>query len=456
MYVILIGAGEVGSYLAGILVEGGHDVAVIELDESLARQLDERLDALVVTGSGLTHEAMARAGIRHADLVLGVTAVDEVNLISCMVARRANPLVRTVARVRGEQYYAAENPTLLARDLGLDLLMSPERAVADEVLELVQYAGPGEIRRLADDRLVLMGMRLARDSPLVKGPLAELRADLPGQSLIVAVEGNNGFRIPRGADRMDADERAYILTIPEHVRTFVALSGVAWSPIEHVLIVGCGNIGFAVVRELEERGIRPVVLDRNEERAQWVAANVRGSLVIHGDATDLDLLRERIEEDCIDAAAVLMDDDEKSLVIGLFAKSLGAKKIICRCDNLAYGPLASRLGVDAVVAPKRAVANAILRHVRRGKVESTVVLGNHEAEIVHFRVPDRPQHEDLITRPLKALPSPRDALVGAVVRKGDVFVPTGDTILQPGDSLLVAMLPAAVHEVDGLFAELSR
>jgi len=196
-----------------------------------------------------------------------------------------------------------------------------------------------------------------------------------------------------------------------------------------------------------------VILEKDEDRAQWVAAKVAGSLVIHGEGTNLDLLRERIEEDFIDAAAVLLDDDEKSLVIGLFAKSLGAKKIICRCDNLAYGPLANRLGVDAMVTPKRAVANAILRHVRRGKVESTVVLGNHEAEIIHFRVPDRPKHKELITRPLKDLPSPRDALVGAVVRKGDVFVPSGDTVLQPGDSLLIAMLPAAVHSVDRLLAE---
>jgi trk system potassium uptake protein TrkA len=453
MYVIVIGAGEVGCYLATILIEEGHEVAVIELDEALARQLDARLNGMVVTGSGLTHEAMERAGIRNADLVLGVTAVDEVNLISCMIAERANPRVRSVARVRGEQYYAAEHPTLLAKDLGLDLIMSPERAVADEVLELVQYAGPGEMRRLVDDRLVLVGMHLARDSTLVKGSLAELRARMPRQSLVVAVEGRNGFRIPRGPDRMDVDERAYVLTVPEHVETFVKLSGVSWSPIKNVLIVGCGDIGFAVVRELEKRGIRPIILERDEERAQWVAAKVSGSLVIHGDGTNLGLLRERIEEDFIDAAAILMDDDEKSLVLGLFAKSLGAKKIICRCDNLDYGPFANRLGVDAMVTPKRAVANAILRHVRRGQVQSTVVLGNHEAEIIHFTVPDRPRHKELITRPLKDLPSPREALVGAVVRKGDVFVPTGDTVLQAGDSLLIATLPKALHAVDRLLAE---
>jgi trk system potassium uptake protein TrkA len=452
MYVIVIGAGEVGSYLAAILVEEGHEVAVIELDESLAHELDTRLNALVVAGSGLTHEAMERAGIRNADLVLAVTAIDEVNLISCMVAERASKKVRTVARVRAEQYYLADKPTLVAEDLGLDLIISPERAVADEVVELLQYAGPGEIRRLADGRLVLLGMRLGADSSLVGRPLTDLRGDLPAQSLVVAVEGKAGFRIPRGSDRLEADERVYVLTVPEHVKRFSELSGM-WSPLENVLIIGCGNIGFAVVRELEKRGVRPVILEKDEDRAEWLAGKVSGSLVIHADGTDLDLLRERIEEDRIDAAVVLIDEDEKSLLVGLFAKSLGAKKIISRCDNLAYGQLASRLGVDAIVTPKRAVANAILRHVRRGKVESTVVLGNHEAEIIHFRVPERPKHDGLIGRPLKDLRFPSDALVGAVVRKNAAFIPKGDTVLEPGDSLLVVALPQTVREVDRLLAE---
>jgi trk system potassium uptake protein TrkA len=376
-----------------------------------------------------------------------------VNLVACMVAKRVNEHLRAVARVRGEQYYLAENSTLIAADLGLDLIISPERAVADQILDLLRYAGAGEIRHLANDRLVVVGMLLGPGSALAQKPLAELRADLPMQSLVVAVEGKAGFRIPRGHDRLDVDERAYVLTVPEHVNEFMALAGRPWSAVKNILIVGCGSIGYAVVRELESNRIYPVILEKDEERAEWLAGKLSGSLVIHADGTNVELLRERIEEDRVDATVALMDDDEDSLLIGLFAKSLGAKKIICRCDNLGYRQFANRLGVDAIVTPKRAVASAILRYVRRGRVESTVVLGDHEAEIIHFRVPERPKHPEIITRPLKDLQSPRDALVGAVVRKGDVFIPRGDTVLEPGDDLLIAVLPQALHEVERLLAE---
>lgn len=452
MRVVVIGAGEVGSYIARILVEERHDVAVVEVDEALARELDAALDALVIPGSGVSREALERAGVREADLVLAVTAVDEVNLVACVVAKRANHRLRAVARVRGEPYHLARQPALVAEDLGLDLIISPERAVADEVLELLRYAGAGDIRRFAKDRLVLLGMLPGPDSPLVHQSLAELRAELPKQSLVVAAEGAAGLRIPRGADRLEVDRRVYVLTLPEHVDEFMILSGRPWSRVENILVIGCGTIGFAVARELESRKMRPVILEKDGARAEWVAGQLPGSLVLHADGTDPELLRERIEEDRIDAVVVLLEDDEKSLLIGVFAKSLGAKKIISRCDKPAYTQLADRLGVDAVVSPKRAVANAILRYVWRGGITSTAMLGNHEVEIIELRVPGRPARKEIVTRPLRDLRFPSQALVGAVVRKDAAFVPGGDTVLEPGDELLIVTLPQALHEVEKLLA----
>jgi trk system potassium uptake protein TrkA len=450
MYIILIGAGEVGAYLAEILVAEGQDVAVIEANEALADELDDRLDALVIKGSGVTREALEQAGVLDADLVLAVTTVDEVNMVACMVAKRISERVRAVARVRGEQYYRTDNPILVAADLGIDLIMSPERAVAEQVLDLLRYAGAAEIRHLANDRLVLVEVLIGAASSLLKGPLAELRAALPERSLVVAIEGEGGFRIPRGHDRLAVEERAYVLTVPGHINEVMALSGTPSDPVHNILIVGCGDIGFGVARELERSEIYPVILEKDEERAEWLAGKLPRSLVVHGDGANLDLLRERVEQERVDAAVFLMDDDEDSLLIGLFAKSLGVRKIICRCDNLDYRQLANRLGVDAIVTPKRAVANAILRYVRRGSVESSVVLGDHQAEIIHFRVPERPKQTEIITRPLKDLQSPRDALVGAVIRKGEVFIPNGDTLLDPGDELLIAVLPQALQEVERL------
>jgi len=450
MYVIIVGAGEVGSYLARILVEEDHDVAVVEADDRLAREIDATLDALVVRGSGVSRDALTQAGIKRADLVLAVTAVDEVNLVACMTAEKYGKNPRTVARVR-EAQYLQRGSALSAADLGVDLLIGPERAVADSVMELLRYEGSGEVRHLASGRLVLLGMILGPDSPLVHETLAQLGPDLPSDSLVVAVHSSEGLRIPRGDDSLRQDERAFILTKPESVDQFMILSGKPWHHVRNVLIVGCGNIGFFLAQQLDEQKIYPTIIEKEETRARWVASKLPRSLVLHGDGSDPDLLKQQLEEGEIDAVVVLAEESEKSLLIGLFAKSLGAKKVIVRCDKPAYTPLAHQLGVDALISPQRAVANAILRYVRKGRIGSTLMLGNHEGEIIELKVPDSPAHRSIIGKPLKDLSFPDGSLIGAVIRDDTAIVATGDTTILPGDDLLVVCLPRALHRVEKLF-----
>jgi trk system potassium uptake protein len=194
MYIVIVGAGEVGSYLAAILVEENHDVAVIEIDDALARSVEAQLDALVIHGSGVSSQALKQAGVRKADLLIAVTEIDEVNLIACMSAAKLGKKgLRTVARVR-QSAYISGGGSLSHEELGLDLVVSPEEAVAERVVHLLGFEGSGEIRYLADGRIVLLEMPLSPDSPLVHESLAELAEDLPR-----AVPGRRGLRRPRPA-----------------------------------------------------------------------------------------------------------------------------------------------------------------------------------------------------------------------------------------------------------------
>lgn len=450
MYIIIVGAGEVGGYLGKILVEEGHSVALIENDERLARALDSELDALVVHGSGVSHANLERAGVARADLLLAVTAIDEVNLITCMTASRLSKKIRTVARVREIAYLAGEG-SLSAGDLGLDLLVGPERAVANEVVGLLSYEGAGNVHHMAAGRVALLELPLSSDSPLAHETLAELRDVFPTPSLVAAISGAKGIRIPRGDDRLNADERAYILTLPRNINEFWILSGKPWHHVRHVLIIGCGNIGFHVATELEARGLYPTIVEIDERRAEWVAKRLTKSIVLQGDATEPDMLREQLEERA-DAVVVLLDDDEKSLLIGLFARHLGAKKVIVRSDKLAYAPISNRLGIDALISPKRAVADQILRFVRRGHVESAHMLGDHEVEILELRVPLEPRDPELITRPLRDLVIPTGALVGIVLRGEQVIIPSGEVRLQPNDDVFMICTTDSIGDVERLLS----
>ena len=450
MYIIIVGAGEVGSYLARILVDEHHDVAIVEHDEKLARALDANLDALVVHGSGVSPEALRRAGIAKADLVLAVTHVDEVNLVACMTAKKLRHQTQTVARVR-ESMYLSDESSMSAKDLGLDLLVGPERAVATEVVSLLSYEGAGEVHYLAEGRIALLELPLSPDSPLVHESLAELRDVFPSPSLVAAISGPNGFRIPRGDDHILADERAYVLTIPSNADEFWILSGRPWHHVRHVLIVGCGRIGLQLAKQLEGRRMYPTIIEKDRERAEAVAKQLTKSIVLEGDATDPELIREQLEERS-DAVVVLLEDNEKAIIVSLFAKHLNAKKVICRSDKPAYTHIAHRLGVDALISPNRAVAHEILRFVRRGSIHAAHMLGDHQGEILELRVPDDPRHPEIIGTPLKDIDFPAGALVGAVVRPDGITIATGDTKLQPGDDLLVVSLPGTIAAIEKLLS----
>ncbi len=452
MYVVVVGAGRVGSYVARVLVEQGHEVAIVELEGRLARRLDATLDALVVHGSGVDPTVLCNAGIERADLLLAVTAVDEVNLIACMTARRlGTQRLSVVARVR-QTPQVAGHLALSAEALGLDALIGPEEAIATSVVEMLRYVGSGEVRELAGGRLVLAGISPTADSPLIHESLAELRRDLPADFVVVAIEGPQGVRIPGGADRLKLGERAFVLTLPESLTELAILSGQPWASSRRVLVEGCGNTGLSLARQLEEREFSVVVVERDRERCELVAGLLPRSLVLHGDGADPNLLRDHLDEHGIDAAVVLLPGAESAVLIGIFAKSLGARKVIVRCDQPAFVHLATQLGIDAVISPQRAMTDAILRFLRAERVETAVRLGEHDVEVLSFEVPDQPRRSELLTSPLRQLELPSGCIIGALVRRERAELVSGATVFQAGDQVFAACRRAALANLEGLFA----
>lgn len=451
MYIIVIGAGEVGSHIARIFIEDGHEVAIVEIDEELAQRLDSTLNALVVQGSGVNAAVLKRAGVERADLLLALTSIDEVNLIASMTARKyGKSALRILARVRQSRDVTGEI-ALSAEDLGLDALISPEEAITTAVLEDLRYAGSGEMRPLAAGRLELVGMDLAPDSPLIHESLASLGEDFPGEFLVVAIQGRRP-RIPSGDDRLEAGDRAWVLTRPESLTELAILSGKPWYHVRRVLLVGCGNTGLSVARELVRNGFTVTIIEQDEERAQSVAGLLRNVLVLHADGSDPELLRAEIRERAIDAVVVMLKDPEKSVLIGIFASSLGARKAIVRCDKSAYTDVATRQGVDGLISPKHAMAEMIQRYVRSGTVELTLRLGDRQIEVLQFTLPDPPKNADLIRQPLAELDFPEGALIGAVIRGDQVFIGRGDVVLEGGDEVLVVARQDSLRKVEKLLS----
>jgi trk system potassium uptake protein TrkA len=452
VYVIVIGGGEAGGFIAQVLSEESHEVVVIDPDDAIVERLGATLDVSGIAGSGVNPQVLRRAGIERADLFIAVTPIDEINLVACMIAKKHGPpRLRTVAKVKQSHY--RDGAAFTADDMdAVDALIHTEQAIAAIALDMLAFAGSGELRELAGGKVVLVGMVLGADSPLVNATLVEIREDLPRDSLVVAVHGGDGVRIPSGTDRLVPDERAYVMTLPRHLTELTILSGQPWYRVNRILLIGAGNTGLALAHQLEAKGFATTILEIDHDRAEAVAARLPRTTVLHGDGSDPDLLRRTIEDQRVDAAVVFLKDPERSLLLGVFAKSLGARKVIVRCDKPEYAHLAHKIGVDAIISKKRAVANAVLRYVTRGRVESTLLLGEHDVEVIDFRIADAPARPELTTRPLRELGFPTGALIGAVVRGDAAFIATGDTILRGGDELLVVCRPNAISEVAAMLA----
>ena len=449
MHVIVVGAGEVGSYVARILVEETHDVSVIESDERLARDMDSSLDALVIHGSGMNKEVLVRAGVERADLFIAVTQVDEVNLIACMTAKKFGCPAKTIARVRDVDYLAGVS-ALSREDMGINLLVSPEWSVAERIVSLLKFKGTGEMKELVGGRLVLLELSLEDDSPLLNVPLANLSDVLPTDSLVAAIYGNAGVRIPDGLDMVKPKERIDIITTPESIQEMLILSGRAWHDVKHVLIIGCGTIGLHLATELESLGVYPTIIEIDPERAKSVSQKLARSMVLQGDGTDTNFLTEQLQETA-DAVVVLLEDDNEALLTGLFAKHLGARKVLVRAGDLAYAPIANAAGIDALLSPRRSLANCILQFVRRGHVEEAVMLGDNEGEVLEIEISEDLAGSKITESALCQLDFPEGALVGAVVRDEKAFIARGDTILKPGDRVLVVAKSEVLGAAEKMF-----
>lgn len=447
MYVVIVGAGAVGSHVARTLVEEGHEVVVIELDEELARRIDASLDALVVEGSGISAATLKRAGVQRADLFLAVTATDEVNLIACMTARKFGPpRLRVVARVRQSRGLVGEYP-LSAEDLGLDALISPEEAITTAAVDDLRFAGSGEMRELAAGKVALVGLDLGGDSPLVHETLSSLRRDFGSEFVVVGVQGRDG-RIPADSEHLEPNDRAFVITHPGFMTELAILSGKPWYHARRVLIVGCGNTGLTLARALSDRSPAPMIVEIDIDRAELVAGLLPQCLVLNADASDPEILRRIIEEHQIDAMVVLLSDAEKAMLIGIFASSLHVPKVIVRSDKPGYTYFANRLGVDAVISPKQAMTDAIHRYVRSGRSEVTLLLGEEQAEVVHFTIPDEPRDAELLRRPIRDLEFPERTIVGAHIRKGEVTIAPESAVLEPGDELVIVSPSLALGRLE--------
>ncbi len=448
MRVVVIGAGEVGYDVASLLAHEQHDVSVVDTDPDVLRQVESRLDVLTVQGSGTSARVLTNAGIQQADMLIAVTAIDEVNVIACMMADRLD-VTTTVARMRSDEITRAQS-VLKAKDFGIDLVIHPEESAASEVVRLIRRASATDVLTFADGRLHLVGMRLDADAPVIGKTLAEVARAHPECTFrLKAIVRGARTILPRGGERLQVGDQVFILMRPKYVTPVARFMGKDETRMQHVMVLGGTRVGAGVALHLcEGKAKRVKLIEPDAERAATLAEELPGVLVIHGDATDIDLLVTEGLGD-MDAFVAVTDDEESNLVTCLMAKHLGVHKTVALLSKGAYIPISQAIGLDAAVSKKLAVSREVRRFLRGKHVLSVATVHGLDAEVLEIEAEPRAA---VTKKPLKDLELPKGILVGAIEHPDSVEIATGTTQIEPGDRAIVFVLPDCVEALENLFS----
>ena len=447
MRILILGAGDVGLHLAQQLAEENHDVTIIEEDRERVRAMQDTVDAIVIEGNGASMSTLEQAGVANTELLLAVTSHDEVNLMACLCAAQYE-VPKRIARVSKPDYYDRSG-LLPPERLGVDLMINPERECALETYQLLQSAAAAEFAQFESGLVQLIGVQVKPKARAAGKTLLELgRGPSRVRALVVAIARNGQTIIPTGNTRIEEGDQIFILGEPKHLPDVLPLAGYDRFDLRRVVIAGASREARFLTKILEEHKISCTVIENDRLRAVALAEYLQRSLVLHGDATDLELLEmEGIGE--ADGFVAYTGSDETNLLSCLLAKNLGTRRVISLIDRFSYIPLVSRVGVDAAVSPRMAAVNAILTHVRRGSVLAVATLKGTRAEGIEFSITPRFPY---LNRPLSELQLPPGSLIGAILRGQQVIIPDGTSEILVGDRVVVFVLPESLRQVEDLFA----
>jgi|FLYL01.1.fsa_nt_gi trk system potassium uptake protein TrkA len=440
MRIVIVGAGAVGSYLAERLSSEGQDVIVIEDDEERAAELQDRLDALVITGNGASPTVLEAAGVDKADLLIAVSNSDGANVLACHVAAELG-VKRTVARV--------EDPDMREALAGLevDFVIDPGEAASHELVTLVRRSGVSELVEFAGGRLTLVGATVTQTSRLVGSHLGDLRRSTDWPWIVAAVVRHGMTIVAHGDTAIEAGDHVLVMVKTTDVDRAIQLLGVRHHTIRRVVVLGSTRLAELTAALLLEEGFEVVMVDQDRRRCSKLAAHLAKALVICDDPTNPTTLGN-LHLDESDAILALTGWDEVNILGCLVGKALGASTTVARFNRIEYVNLLSGVGIDAAVSSRLIAAGAILRFVRRGRIHSVVTFKDTDAEAIELEVDSG---SPAVGRSLLELGMPRGAVVGGILRDGQTLVPSGSTVVQAGDRVIFFAMPDCIGAVERLF-----
>ncbi len=451
MNILILGAGQVGTTAAYSLArEEANEVTIMDCDPEVLRELQDRLDVRTVVGHAAHPDALERAGIADADMIIALTNSDEINMIACEVAGHLFKTPTKIARIRSAEYMGHEE-LYGPEHVSVDVRISPEELVTNHIGELIHFPGALQVLEFANGKVRLVAAVAHEGGALVGHPLCELSKHIPSVECRVVVIYRDGQGIiPDGDTIVQEDDEVFFIAARKDIRAVLSEMRKLDDPIRRVVIAGGGNVGVRLAKALESTN-QVKVIEHDHDRARSVSEKLNKAIVLHGDAADEELLLEE-NIDSADVFVSVTNADEANILSAMLAKRVGVRKVMALINKPAYAELVEAGTIDIAISPSQITLGTLLAHVRRGDVVKVHALRRGAAEAIEAVAHGDEDSSHVVGRSIDQIRLPRGATISAVVRGDTVLMAHHDTVIEADDHVILFMAERRqIDEVERLF-----
>lgn len=436
MKIVILGAGQVGVSMAEILSREYNDITLVDVDESVLSGLQDRLDISTILGSAAYPEVMEQAGVADADLILAVTDKDEVNMVACQIAWTLFKTPKKIARIRASEYLA--HPQIFdTTAVPIDVIISPEALVTEQILRLIEHPGALQVVDFAGGKIRLVGLRAYLGGPLVGHRIRELREHLPNvDTRVAAIYRQDSAIIPTGDTVIEPEDEVFFVAARDHIPQVMNELRRLDKAGRKIILAGAGNIGFRLAQMLEASNYQTKLIEFDENRARFVSERLAKTVVLHGNAAAEELLQQANIENT-EVFCALTNKDEANILSAMLAKRLGAHRVMSLVNSAAYVDLVQSSMLDIAISPRLATIGALLTHIRRGDVVQVASLRRGAAEAIEAIAHGDPGTSRVVGRRVDEIDLPTGASLGAILRGDQVLIVHDDTVIEAEDHVII-------------------
>ena len=458
MNIIICGAGRVGFTIAKILSEQGHSITIIDQSSEDIQKIDDLLDVKSIVGKGTYPSILEKANASEADMIIAVTRNDEINMLICQIAFSIFNVQKKIARIRSQDYL---NPKFIRvynkENLPIDVIISPEIEIAKSIQRKLEAPGALDNVPFADNKIRLLEILINDKCPIINIKLNDLTKKFPKlDANIMGVVRDDKFIILKKTDKIIKGDKAYVVINASQMKETLIAFGHNEKISNKILIIGGGNIGFNLAKNLEESfdSARVKIIEKNKERAEFIASELNNTIVINGDALDEEVLMEANLEE-VQTVLALTNDDEDNLMVSVLVEKftndksdINEKRTMALINKPNYALLQSSLKIDDFIDPRMNTVSSILKHVHKGTVENAYSILNGEYEVIEAEIIES---SELVNKELKNANLPDEIRIGAVLREKEVIIPRSNFIFKKEDIIVLLAKKDFLHVVENMF-----